>query len=202
MFGLHGEGVVSVSDGKLDAYVFIDHVDPGSRIGDVLRDLFEQNPETVRFTAQFAGPFIGFARLELPGLKEAHELANGSFWDAGLRCETAVVIRGSQLRIPKRGSPAHCALVRARAADPDAALDALDERFAARHEEQEALPADERTASYGAAIVNGTYDLLIDVGMPTFEETRDLVRDDVRTVPGIERTVTAFAHLPGNERRR
>jgi hypothetical protein len=113
-----------------------------------------------------------------------------------------VVIRGSQLRIPKRGSPAYCALVRASAADPDAALDALDERFAVRDEEQGALPPDERTSSYGAAIVNGTYDLLIDVGMPTFEETRDLVRDDVRTVPGIERTVTAFAHLPGNERRR
>jgi hypothetical protein len=193
---------MAMAEEQLDAYVFIDHVDPGKRIGDVLMDMFDQNPDTVRFTAQFAGPFIGFAAVTVPGLKESHELANGAFWDAGLRCETSVVIRPSSLAVPKRGSPDVCALVRARAHDPDAVLDALDERFGERQQAQMELPYEERTFNYGAAIVNGTYDLLIDVGTPTFGETKDLVKDEVRTVPGIDRTVTAFAHLPGNARRR
>jgi hypothetical protein len=64
------------------------------------------------------------------------------------------------------------------------------------------LPYEERTFNYGAAIVTGRYDLLIDVGTPTFAQTRDLVKNEVRTVAGIDRTVTMFAHLPGNARRR
>lgn len=187
---------------QLDAYILIDHVDPGSRIRDVLRDLFDQNPDTVRFTAQVAGPFIGFAAVTVPGLQESHELANGAFWDAGVRCETIVVVRPSQIAIPKRGSPDHCALVRANADDPDAVLDALDERFGDRQREQVELPYEERTFNYGAAIVTGTYDLLIDVGSPTFAGTRDLVKDEVRRVPGIGRTLTMLSHLPGNARRR
>jgi hypothetical protein len=193
---------MSVSEEQLDAYILIDHVDPGRRIRDVLREMFDQNPDTVRFTAQVTGPFIGFAAVLVPGLEEAHDLANGAFWDAGVRCETLIVVRPSGLRIPKRGSPDLCALVRARSEDPDAALDALDDRFGPRQEEQMELPYEERTFNYGAAIVTGRYDLLIDVGTPTFAQTRDLVKNEVRTVAGIDRTVTMFAHLPGNARRR
>jgi hypothetical protein len=193
---------MSMQEEQLDAYILIDHVDPGKRIRDVLRDMFEGNPRTVRFTAQVSGPFIGFAAVRLAGLQEGHDLANGAYWDAGVRCETIIVVRPSRIAIPKRGSPASCALVRARADDPDAVLDALDDRFGGRQEEQAQLPYDERSFNYGAAIVTGTYDLLIDVGTPTFAETRDLVKDEVRRVPGIGHTVTMSSHLPGNALRR
>lgn len=193
---------MSVPEEQLDAYILIDHVDPGARIRDVLRDMFNQNPDTVRFTAQVGGPFIGFAAVTLPGLKESHDLANGAFWDAGVRCETIFVVGPSRIAIPKRGSPDHCALVRAMAEDPDAVLEALDDRFGGRQQEQVELPYEDRTFNYGAAIVTGTYDLLIDVGTPTFAGTRDLVKTEVRTVPGIGRTVTMLSHLPGNALRR
>ena len=193
---------MSDPEGHIDAYTFIDHVDPGKRIQEVLQDIFDQNEETVRFTAQFSGPFIGLVAAKLPGLKEGHELANGAFWDAGLRCETSHVIKASRIMIPKRGSPDVCAIIQVKAQDPDAVLDALDDRFGPRQEEQWELPYEERTFNYGAAVVNGTYDLLIDLGTPTRHETIALIRDEVRTVPGIGRTVSSFAHLPGNERRR
>jgi hypothetical protein len=193
---------MSDQEESLDAYTFIDRVDPGKRIDEVLRDVFEQNRDTVRFTAQFSGTFIGFVAVKLPGLAEAHELARGAFWEAGLRCETAYVIKASRIMIPKRGSPAVCALVQARAQDPFAALDALDERFGARQEAEWQKPYEEREFNYGAAVVNGTYDLLIDIGSTKHSKTIKLVNEEVRTTPGIDRTVTSFAHLPGNARRR
>jgi hypothetical protein len=193
---------MSDPEAQVDAYTFIDHVDTGRRIDEVLTDIFEQNPDVVRFTAQFSGTFIGFVAMRLSGLGEGHELARGAFWDAGLRCETSIVIRPSRIMIPKRGSPAVCALVQARAEDPFAALDALDDRFGPRQEEESKQPYEERTFNYGAAVVNGRYDLLIDIGSPTRRETVRLVNEEVRTIPGIGRTVTSFAHLPGNARRR
>jgi hypothetical protein len=193
---------MSEQEAHIDAYTFVDHVDPGKRIDEVLRDVFEQNPHTVRFTAQFSGTFIGFVATLLPGLAEAHELARGAFWEAGVRCETAYIVKASRFMIPKRGSPAVCALVRARAEDPFAVLDALDDRFGERHEAEWQKPYEEREFNYGAAVVSGTYDLLIDVGTTKHSKTIKLVNEEVRTIPGIGRTVTSFAHLPGNARRR
>jgi hypothetical protein len=187
---------------SLDEYVFIDHVDPGKSIGDVLHDVFDQNPTTVRFTAQFAGPFIGFVAATIPDLATSHRLAREDFWNAGLRCETVFVIRASALAVPKRGSPDVCALVRVKADDPDAVLDALDGLFRDRFEEERGKAAEERGFNYGGAVVNGTHDLLVDVGSPTFGGTRDLVNEVRRAHPAIRRTATAFAHLPGNARRR
>lgn len=193
---------MSDAEAHIDAYTFIDHVDTGKRIDEVLRDVFEQNPHTVRFTAQFSGTFIGFVAMLLPGLAEAHELARGAFWEAGMRCETAHIVKESRIMIPKRGSPAVCALVRARAQDPFAVLDALDDRFGERQEAEWLKPYEEREFNYGAAVVSGTYDLLIDIGSTKHSKTIKLVNEEVRTIPGIDRTVTSFAHLPGNARRR
>jgi hypothetical protein len=111
------------------------------------------------------------------------------------------VIKASRLRIPKRGSPDVCALVRAMAEEPEAVLDSLDEVFAERHEAQQSRPLEERDFNFGAAVVSGTFDLLIELGAPSRPETIELVRE-VRAVPGVGKTVTSFAHLPGNERRR
>jgi hypothetical protein len=112
------------------------------------------------------------------------------------------VIRPSRVEIPKRGSPDVCALVRARAVDPIAVLEALDDRFEERQLVEKGKPYEEREFNYGAAVVNGRYDLLIDVGSPTRRETIRLVNEEVRTIPGMGPTVTSFAHLPGNARRR
>ena len=193
---------MSDQEAYIDAYTFIDHVDTGKRIDEVLRDVFEQNPHTVRFTAQFSGTFIGFVAMQLSRLAEAHELARGAFWEAGMRCETAHVVKGSLFGLPKRGSPDVCALVRARAQDPFAVLDALDDRFGERQEAEALKPYEERGFNYGAAVVSGTYDLLIDIGSTKHSKTIKLVNEEVRMVPGIDRTVTSFAHLPGNARRR
>ena len=184
-----------------DGYVLIDHVDPNKGIREVLDRLFEDNPTTVRFVAQFAGPFIGFVAMTVSDLGEVHALADGPFWEAGLRCETLLVIKRSNLEIPKRGSPDVCAMVRAAADDPDVALDALDETFGPRQDDAKKFPYEDRVFNYGAAIVNGRFDLLIDLGAPNYGDTVGLVRE-VRSIPGIRKTVTAFAHLPGNARRR
>ena len=190
-------------EGAIDAYTFIDHVDPGKRIDEVLRDVFEQNPSTVRFTAQFSGNFIGCVAMMFSDLAEAHELARGAFWDAGVRCDYAHVIKPSRIMIPKRGSPAACALVQAHAQDPFAVLDALDDRFGERQEAEWLKPYEEREFNYGAAVVSGKYDLLIDIGSTKRSKTIKLVHEEIRTIPGISGTlVDSYAHLPGNARRR
>jgi hypothetical protein len=186
---------------KTHAYVLIDHVEPGKRIRDVLDDLFDQNADTVRFVAQFAGPYIGFVAYETENLGDLHTLANGPFWDAGARCITLVVTEASKKAMPKRHSPDVCAMIRAMSRDPSGTLERLDDTFGPRYDEQEGLADDDRTFGYGAAVVNGDFDLLIEVGAETKGGAIALV-NEVKAVPGVGRTSTAFAFLPGNAKKR
>ncbi|MFN8232959.1 MAG: hypothetical protein U0V56_05665 [Actinomycetota bacterium] len=192
---------MAVRDDRLDAYLLIDHVEPGKPIRQVLDDIFDHNPGTVRFVARFAGPYVGFVAYQTDGLAQVHDLTSDAFWVDGARCETLIVVKPSRAAIPKRRSPDHCAMVRAASDEPDGLLDRLDDRFGPRLEEQLGLPEEYQTFGYGAAVVNGAFDLLIEVGSPTLEGTKDLVRE-VRSIPGMGRTSTAFAFLPGNARKR
>jgi hypothetical protein len=114
-----------------------------------------------------------------------------------LRSETSLIVQSSRLAAPKRGSPQNCGLVRATIADRDPfdVLEDLDKKFEQRFNED---PNHEHFW-YGAALVTGAYDLLIDLGADTKREINEMVAREVRGIPGIRRTVTAHAHLPGNE---
>lgn len=151
----------------------------------------------VYFVAEFVGTFVVFAAVEFDTLQELQEAISGVYWEAGLRSETSTIVQSSRLAAPKRGSPEYCGLVRATIGDRDPfeVLEDLDRKFEQRFNED---PNHEHFW-YGAALVTGGYDLLIDLGADTKGKVNEMVARDVRAVPGIRRTITAHAHLPGNE---
>lgn len=147
------------------------------------------------FVAEFVGTFHVFAALEHDTIQEL-QAASGDYWNAGVRSEFVVLQKPSAVAVPKRGSPIHCAIVRATARDdPFAVLDRLDETFGGRFEADE---PDHASFWYAAGIVTGPYDLLIDLGADTHQELMRTIVEDLRGVQGIGKTITAVAFLPGN----
>jgi hypothetical protein len=175
-----------------DAYVFMTGADAGSNPRQVKED-FSARPR-VRFVAEFVGPTAIFGAVATETLGELQSLLP-EYRAAGIRSEWVTTVKPSAIMAPKRGSPDYCAIVRAApTADPFDVLDALDERFKGPSDDD---PNHEHFV-YGAAVVTGAWDLLIDLGKDSYAETMDLVRDIVRQVPGIGRTQTSVAYLPGN----
>ncbi len=175
--------------GKFDAYVFMHLLETGRS----LRDVVEAVGETVKerrngFVGQFVGSFAAFGRFEVGSLRELQKLIAGPLWSAGVRSEWSTMVASSGIMSPKRGSLSHCALVRARtSANPFEVLGALDEHFKRQ-----------KRVDYGAAVVNGKFDLLIDLGANSFDRLKEILVEEVLGFPGISSTDTAFAYLPGN----
>jgi hypothetical protein len=176
-------------------YIFIRDPHPDPRT--VKQNLAGQ--PGVYFVAEFVGAFVVFAAVEFDTLQELEEAIAGAYWEAGLRSETSTIVKSSRLAAPKRGSPEYCGLVQATIGDRDPVdvLEDLDQTFEDRFN---ADPNHEHFW-YGAALVTGEFDLLIDLGADTKRRINEMVARDVRRIPGILRTVTSHAYLPGNELR-
>ena len=174
---------------RVDAYAFVRHPPEGSRPSDVVGAV--AGAPGFRFAGRFAGAFSVFVAVEAKTLADLQGLIDGPYWDAGVRTQWSVVVSPSRVAIPKRGSPDHCAIVRATVVeDPISVVSRLDDRF-------EPLVSDD--LHYGSAVVSGSgFDVLIDVGTPTFATLVQLLVEQVHGVPGIGSTDTAFAFLPGN----
>jgi hypothetical protein len=187
--------MVSASEGirapeAVHVHVFSQAVDrPPGQVIESIRKVAHQN---VRFIGQFIGSFQVYAHIQVDSLASAQRLASDVLWGEGLRSESSTEVRESRIMAPKRASPDFCALIRIRPdIDPFSMLDRLDDHF-------ERL-VDPETYWYGAAVVTGRgYDLLVDLGRPSFEELFEAVVRDLRAVDGIGRTDTSWADLSVN----
>jgi hypothetical protein len=166
--------------------------EPGQSLSDVVQGVGRFAPDPVKFTAQFLGSFNVYTRLETPLLADAQSFIAGPLWEVGIRSQASTELQVSRILGPKRASPDYCALVRVQAAgDPVALLNALDDTFEGK--------VDPDTYGYGAAVVSGRgFDLLVDLGRPSFEELKVAILEDLRGVDGIAGTDSSFAFLPGN----
>ncbi len=175
----------------IQAHLF-SHGEPGRRPSDVVSDAAKLLGRGVTFAGRFVGSFSVYAHVEADALKDLQDLIDGPLWDAGFRSDWSLEVQRSQIMGPKRGSPDHCALVRVRPeGDPFDLLGRLDDHFGPLY--------DGDTYWYGAAVVSGRgYDLLVDLGRPTWDQLRAAVLEDLRGVAGIAGTDTSVAYLPGN----
>ncbi len=174
----------------VDAYVFIDHVDPGANIRHVLDDLFAQE-ETVRFAAQTVGSFIGFAAVHTSTIDDLHRLMAGDYWSAGVHCKWSTIVIPGPLH-PKIGSPPACALVRIGTNDKPVnvlsrLIDGFQEWVEPRH--------------FGSAVVTGEYDILVSIGSDSFEEVATAILGPLRDTEGVASTDTAFMALSEKNKR-
>jgi hypothetical protein len=178
-------------EGNFDAYVFMHLLDPGRDLRGVVRAVGEvAHALPSGFVAQYVGSYTAFARFEVASLDQLQSLIAGDLWKAGVRSDWSTMVQPSRIATPHRGSPAHSAMVRIRTDDPFELLEALDDAFEPRF--------DLETYFYGAAVINGNHDLLVDICRPSFDELKAALIDDLRTVRGIRSTETSFAFLPGN----
>jgi hypothetical protein len=174
---------IRTEHGLIEAYVFEQHVAAGGVEG--VKTAFAGAPG-VAFVGQFVGAFTLFGRVVAEDLGQLQRRIAGEYHEAGIHSDWSLNLTAPRLSAPKRHSPDICALVRCQTTvDPFGLLEQLDRLF-------------DGDASYGAAVVNARdFDVLVDLGAESIEAVVDRVLE-LRKVPGIGRTATAFADLAYN----
>lgn len=180
----------------LHAFVFLDRAPEGIRTRDVvvaLRDLAPDEATTGRviFASEFVGAYHAFAHVRVDdedggGLKRLENFIAGPLWGAGARSnyatESQFATTSDGKKGAKRGSPGIIGLVRitvkrSKAKDVWAQLVALIE---------------ERPRTFvGASMVDGDFDILLQLGGETLVEVQDAAYE-LASVTGIVRSETAL----------
>lgn len=174
----------------LHAFVFIDSVDPGTNIRDVIDALREFGPPPrgpVFFASEMVGGYLGFAHVRTETLAELQDLIAGELWSRGAHCahcvEAGVAHVGTVFKGVKRSTPEVIALVRVRTS-PGALGQVMD------------TMADEngplRDTFKGASVTFGDFDILLQLGADSFEAVAADVYGPLQTIDGIVSTDTAF----------
>jgi hypothetical protein len=181
----------------LHAFVFIDDVDPGRNVADVIEDLGgvegrEFPNGRVLFASVTVGAHKGFAhvRAEDGDLGALQRLIYQDLWAEGVRCEHAVegplyMPQGVNAtpKAPKRKSPPFCALVRVRTDDdPIAVMNEIARRFG------------DTDPFQGASVTFGSADLLVELAGDSLDAVDGPVLDVIRGTPGVVWTKTLFAY--------
>lgn len=184
-------------EGKLQFYGFSNDIPPGKTPKDVVDEVARR--QGVRFVAAYSGNFRIFVATEHARFEDLQEEANGSYFEAGLRTEWVRLTKSSRVLAPKRGSPPYSAIVRARTDRvPSEVLRDLDDRFEPRFNDD---APDHATFWYGAGVVTGPWQLLVDLGADVEEELVRTVDEDLATVESLEIMHSGQASLPGNAKR-
>jgi hypothetical protein len=181
----------------LHGFAFIDAVDPGRNVADVVEDLGGADGREfpngrVLFASVLVGAHQGFAhvRADEGDLAALQRLVYQDLWAEGVRGELAVegpvyTPQGINAlpRGPKRKSPPFCALVRVRTDDdPVAVMNELGRRF------RDADPFQ------GASVTFGSADLLVELAGDYLDAVRGPVLDVIRGTPGVVWTKTSFTY--------
>ena len=172
------------------AFVFIDSVDPGANIRDVIDALRSFGPPPhgpVYFAAEMVGGYLGFAHVRTESLAEMQALIAGELWARGAHSahnvEAGVAQVGTMKKGVKRGTPEVIAIVRVRTV-PGALGDVLE----AMADEDGLL----RDTFKGASVIFGDFDILLQLGADSFEAVASDVYGPLQRIEGIASTDTAF----------
>jgi hypothetical protein len=180
----------------LHAFVFLDQAPEGTRNRDVVRALRELDPDPdttgrVIFASEFVGAYHGFAHVRVDdedgqGLKRLLRFIGGPLFDAGARSnyatESAVAETTDGKKGAKRGSPGIIGLVRIKVRRSKA-----DEVWT----QVEALVQERPETFVGASLVDGDFDILLQLGGETLKEVQDAAFE-LSSVTGIVRSETAL----------
>lgn len=174
----------------LHAFVFIDSVDPGTNIRDVIDALrvFGPPPDgPVVFASEMVGGYLGFAHVRTDTLAELQDLIAGELWSRGARCahclEAGVAHVAGRPAGAKRSTPEVIALVRVRTTPG-----ALEAVLATMADEGGPL----RETFKGASVTFGDFDVLLQLGADSFEAVARDVYGPLQEIDGIVSTDTAF----------
>ncbi|MEX1262948.1 MAG: hypothetical protein WEE66_03270 [Actinomycetota bacterium] len=174
----------------LHAFVFIDSVDPGKNIRDVIDALRELGPPPrgpVFFASEMVGGYLGFAHVRTETLADLQDLIAGELWSRGAHSahcvEAGVAHVGTVFKGVKRSTPEVIALVRVRTSP--GALGQVMDTMADEH-------GPLRETFKGASVTFGDFDILLQLGADSFEAVAADVYGPLQTIDGIVSTDTAF----------
>ncbi|HEX6843645.1 MAG TPA: hypothetical protein VF235_00885 [Actinomycetota bacterium] len=175
--------------GGLHTFVFIDEVDPGTNIREVIDALRAFGPPSdgpVLFAAEMVGSYLGFAHLRTETLAELQDLIAGELWARGAHCKHCVEADYAKtdllLRGAKRDTPEIIALIRVRVRR--GALAHVLETFGASDGPLQTFK--------GASVVFGDFDILLQLGGEDFDAIADDIYGPLQEIEGIAATDTAF----------
>ena len=180
----------------LHAFVFLDQAPEGTRNRDVVRALRELDPDPdttgrVIFASEFVGAYHGFAHVRVDdedgqGLKRLLRFIGGPLFDAGARSnyatESAVAETTDGKKGAKRGSPGIIGLVR---------IKVRRSKAGEVWTQVEALIQERPETFVGASLVDGDFDILLQLGGETLKEVQDAAFE-LSSVTGIVRSETAL----------
>lgn len=176
----------------LHAFVFIDEVDPGMNIREVIDDLrgLGSPPEgPVIFAAEMVGSSLGFAhiRVEDGDLAGLQDLIAGDLWDKGVHCKHCIEVdtgrRGAHLRGVKRDTPEIIAISKLKVR-PGCLTDLLADLAA--------LDSPIADTFKGASVIFGEWDVLLQLGGDDFNTVASAVYHDLQGIDGILDSDTLF----------
>jgi DNA-binding Lrp family transcriptional regulator len=172
----------------LHAFVFIDHVEPGTTVREVVDRLRAFGPPPagpVIFASEFVGHYSAFAhvRVEENDLAGLQDLIAGGLRQRGVHCsyhtEAKVYADAAGKKGTKRFTQEVIALSRIRVQPGrlDDVLQALGK-----------LPTFK-----GASVLFGNTDILLQLGGDSYGDVAEIALNALQQVPGIAKTETAFA---------
>jgi DNA-binding Lrp family transcriptional regulator len=174
----------------LHAFLFIDTVDPGENIREVIERLRAYGPPPdgpVIFASEMVGGYIGFAHIRTETLAELQDEIADGLWSRGAHCahcvEAGTAHVGARMKGAKRSTPEVIALVRVRTS-PGFLGQVLEEMA------DESGPL--RDTFKGASVIFGDFDILLQLGGDSFEEVARDVYGPLQRIEGIVSTDTAF----------
>jgi hypothetical protein len=187
-------------DGELWSYIISKAAVDGQRPSEFVEAI--ATLEKVRYTARYKSScpdFEIFTAVTHDDLAELQARIDEDYWVAGLRTQTFTLVSASPLGVPKRHSPDWNALVfaHAKGADAETVLERIDDVFRPRAQ----ADPNRLHFSYAAAVVDGSYDLLVDLGTDDYDELVRTVRRDLYPIEGFGRPCPGWAYLPGNAQR-
>lgn len=176
--------------GGLHTFVFIDDVDPGTNIRDVIDALRAFGPPPdgpVLFASEMVGSYLGFAHLRTETLAELQDLIAGELWDRGAHCkhclEAGVASTDLLKKGAKRDTPEIIALIRVKT------------RAGALHDVLSTFgdPEGPLSATFkGASVVFGDFDILLQLGGDDYPTVAADIFGPLQDIDGITATDTAF----------
>jgi DNA-binding Lrp family transcriptional regulator len=173
----------------LHAFLFIDHVEPGKTVEEVVRELRAKGKPPIMYASTVVGDYQALVHARVRRLGELQDLIEDTIWPSGARCTWGVESRIGTFGA-KRKSLGLIALTR------------IKMRHGSEDEARTKLVTrPHKTGFVGVSKITGEHGLLLQMTGDSIDDAEANIRNALSDVEGVLRTSTAFADGDRTEER-
>jgi hypothetical protein len=164
----------------LHAFLFVDHVEPGTNPEEVVRRLIAKGMPPIMYASTVVGDYQVFAHARVTKLAELQDLIETTIWEAGARCSWSIESKISTLGV-KRRSPGLIALTR------------LTMQHGSENAARKKLVTPPLSAGFvGASKITGAHGIVLQMTGSSIDDAEENIRNALRDVEGVIGMSTAF----------